>query len=349
MSPPWADNVGPVPADYASVNPSQSARTLVFVHGWPGLWSTWSNQLVAFAPTYQVIALDMRGFGNSTHPGDARSSGQMRDHASDVRCVVQHALGQEGKAVCVGHDWGSQVCYESARIYPDTFEAAAGTIPYIPPVGPFVPIAALAKQVPTLTYQIYFDKKTDAAVAELDGNVRRALRSTYKPATFKRPEGVLQSDSDFLSQEDYIVKAYEASGFEKTLQFYTTENRQGHHEWVNSNDRLQVVVKQPTALIYPEADPVGDWGQLLHVLHSADFMPNLTVSKVPGAHWPHTESPETYNSALSAWLDKLPKPEGQKWEDKTFTEKISQMVVDEIVEEEPLPAPEEEPMIHEEL
>lgn len=65
--------------DYVHLNPSNAPRTLVFVHGWPGLWSTWSNQISAFSSTYGVIALDLPGFGNSTHPGDFRASGQVRD------------------------------------------------------------------------------------------------------------------------------------------------------------------------------------------------------------------------------------------------------------------------------
>jgi len=63
----------------------------------------------------------------------------MRDLAADVRCVVQRVLGPEGQAVCVGHDWGSQVCYEAARLYPDTFEGAAGTVPVRTLLGIIIP------------------------------------------------------------------------------------------------------------------------------------------------------------------------------------------------------------------
>src|SRR5260221_1293346 len=40
---------------------------LVFVHGWPGLASTWRHQLDHFAARgYRVAAPDMRGYGDST-------------------------------------------------------------------------------------------------------------------------------------------------------------------------------------------------------------------------------------------------------------------------------------------
>ena len=71
-------------------------------------------------------------------------------------------------------------------------------------------------------------------MAELNANVRKVLRASYKPAGFVRPPGLLESDSDYLNayegkddllgpvewfnekEEDYLVKAYEASGFDNS-------------------------------------------------------------------------------------------------------------------------------------
>lgn len=32
------------------------------------------------------------------------------------------------KAVCIGHDWGAQICYEAARMRPDLFEGVVGAV-----------------------------------------------------------------------------------------------------------------------------------------------------------------------------------------------------------------------------
>ena len=80
---------------------------------------------------------DLRGFGSSTHPDDVQSSGTMYDIAGDLVCILQHAGVRE--AICLGHDWGAQVCYEAARIRPDVFKAVIGLVipvchfPFIPP------------------------------------------------------------------------------------------------------------------------------------------------------------------------------------------------------------------------
>lgn len=52
------------------------------------------------------------------------SSGTHADIVGDFVCVLANA--GVSKAVCIGHDWGSQLCYEAARMRPDLFEAVVG-------------------------------------------------------------------------------------------------------------------------------------------------------------------------------------------------------------------------------
>lgn len=49
---------------------------------------------------YRVIAPDLRGFGESEHPGDIESSGRMSDMVADLVCILE----KEGitEAACVG-------------------------------------------------------------------------------------------------------------------------------------------------------------------------------------------------------------------------------------------------------
>jgi len=92
------------------------------------MWATWIKQIPYFEKTYHLLVPDQRGFGSSSHPGDVQASGTIGDMVGDMVCVLEHAGVQ--KATCVGHDWGSQVCWEAARMRPDLFEAVAGiTVP----------------------------------------------------------------------------------------------------------------------------------------------------------------------------------------------------------------------------
>jgi pimeloyl-ACP methyl ester carboxylesterase len=51
----------------------------------------------------------------------------------DLVCILENAGAS--KAVCVGHDWGAQICYEAARMRPELFEAVIGGV--IPVSGIF--------------------------------------------------------------------------------------------------------------------------------------------------------------------------------------------------------------------
>lgn len=50
---------------------------------------------------YHLIVVDQRGFGDSTHPDDVKTSGAMFDLAGDLTCVLENA-GVE-KAICLGY------------------------------------------------------------------------------------------------------------------------------------------------------------------------------------------------------------------------------------------------------
>jgi soluble epoxide hydrolase/lipid-phosphate phosphatase len=49
---------------------------------------------------YHLVIPDLRGFGESTHPGDVRTAGTMGDLVGDLVCVLQHA--NVTSAICMG-------------------------------------------------------------------------------------------------------------------------------------------------------------------------------------------------------------------------------------------------------
>ncbi|KAJ7476956.1 alpha/beta-hydrolase [Mycena galericulata] len=303
---------------YVDINPS-AKTTLLLVHGWPSLWSTWSNQIQEFKEDYHLIVPDLRGFGESTHPGDVRSSGTMPDMVGDMVCILER-VGVTS-AVCVGHDWGSQICYEAARMRPDLFRGVVGAVvPYITSAGTFLPTEHLAVALPTLSYQLFFNQYTDAAVAELDKDVRRTVRATLRTVASPPPDSFLRSRTSFLDawadvaeippipfftpdEEDYFVEQYSIQGFKNTLQFYTEENRRA--SWAFSNAQGNHTISHPVLSILPKDDPVADWALASKLMQSADFLPNLRTEFVDGAHWCHIEHPETFNALLRKWLDEV--------------------------------------------
>jgi epoxide hydrolase 4 len=60
----YADNHG-VKIHYASLG---EGPLIIMIHGFPDFWYTWRTQMVALAPRFQVVALDLRGYNLSDKP-----------------------------------------------------------------------------------------------------------------------------------------------------------------------------------------------------------------------------------------------------------------------------------------
>jgi pimeloyl-ACP methyl ester carboxylesterase len=99
---------------------SGSARgtPLLFLHGWPDSWFTFSRVLPLLPPALRAIAFDQRGFGESDKP---QSGYALTDLAADA-VVLLDALDLE-RATLVGHSYGSFVAREIATAHPERVAA----------------------------------------------------------------------------------------------------------------------------------------------------------------------------------------------------------------------------------
>jgi len=92
------------------------APTLILLHGFPQNWLTWRLIIPDLMARYQVIAVDLRGYGDSAKPtGEAGyDKGTM---AADLHAL----LGQLGIArpLLIGHDRGARVARRYALDHPD--------------------------------------------------------------------------------------------------------------------------------------------------------------------------------------------------------------------------------------
>jgi len=87
--------------------------------GFPEFWYAWHNQLTEFQNDYRIVALDLRGYGESSKPS-AVSEYTMDKLVEDVRQVIE-ILGN-GKCFLLGHDWGGTVAWNVAIQHPDLIE-----------------------------------------------------------------------------------------------------------------------------------------------------------------------------------------------------------------------------------
>ncbi|KXN87113.1 hypothetical protein AN958_09201 [Leucoagaricus sp. SymC.cos] len=217
----------------------------------------------------------------------------MQDLVHDLVCILEDT--KVSSAVCMGHDWGSQVCYEAARMRSDIFNAVIGLV--VPVPGPYVSVKQFVPTIPKLAYQTYFDRRTQKAA--------------IPPVPFFSTR-----------EEDYLVAAFERQGFLYTFGFYIEESRQMPHTFDNKQGNF--TIPQPVLSVLPtevhlfhityrtveiyrlRQDPVADWSVAMKLLNSSALITDLTVKFVDGAHWVHLENPEPVNKAIKEWLQALP-------------------------------------------
>lgn len=89
---------------------------VVMLHGFPDCWYTWRHQAPALAKSFQVVAIDQRGYNLSDQPEGVEQYSMDR-LVADVRAVIQH-FGRD-QAVIVGHDWGGAVAWAFAMAHPE--------------------------------------------------------------------------------------------------------------------------------------------------------------------------------------------------------------------------------------
>ena len=97
--------------------------TLIFVHGWGNDRSIWDAQVAHFSRNYEVINIDLPGFGES---GNNREEFTIASFGGDIAAIVR-ALNLE-QAVLIGFSMGAPVVIEAANRVPEQVIGVEATI-----------------------------------------------------------------------------------------------------------------------------------------------------------------------------------------------------------------------------
>lgn len=91
---------------------------LLLMHGWPGFWWEWYKCIGPLAEHFDVIAPDMRGYGDSEKPDLNDISKFHLDHVTNDHAKLLKHLGID-RAYVVGHDYSALVMHKFVRLYRD--------------------------------------------------------------------------------------------------------------------------------------------------------------------------------------------------------------------------------------
>jgi pimeloyl-ACP methyl ester carboxylesterase len=301
--------------------------TVVLSHGFPELAHSWRHQMQPLADAgYHVIAPDQRGYGHSTAPTEVTAYG-IEQLTGDLFGLLDH-FGKRD-AIFVGHDWGSIVVWEAARLQPERVKAVVGvSVPYVEWPGP--PTQLMQMVYGDRFFYILYFQQVGPPEAELGADARTTMASVLYGASGEATAGremptelppmegtgfltmmteppalpYMGPEGAWLTADDLDVYATEFahSGFFGPVSWY--RNLDANAMVVNGlgADRLAM----PSYFITGDVDVVR-----LMDPTGPERMRNLLPDYrgetiIPAAgHWVQQEAPQAFNDALLGFLRTL--------------------------------------------
>jgi pimeloyl-ACP methyl ester carboxylesterase len=269
-----------------------AGRPLVLLHGWPEFWLTWARCMARLRDRFELIAPDLRGFGDSEKPASGPSSEAGPDvHAADLLALLDElALERVG---IVAHDVGAYVAQALARQHP---ERIAGLFFFNCPYPGIGRRWAEADHLIEIWYQSFHQRPW---AAELVGSSRAACR-TYI--------------GHFLRHWAHDPHAFDADLEAWVDNFMRPGNLQGGFDWYSSVAAARAAsireetpplpkIELPTRILWGRHDPIlkAEWVDRLPEYFRD---PEVTIAEDAG-HFVHYETPDRASTAIAGFFDRV--------------------------------------------
>nr|XP_033794337.1 bifunctional epoxide hydrolase 2 [Geotrypetes seraphini] len=286
-------------------------------HGFPECWFSWRYQIPALADAgFRVLALDMKGYGDSSAPPDPEEYSQEEMCKELVTFLDKLGISQ---ATFIGHDWGGSLTWNMSLFYPERVRAVAGINTPFFPCDPKINQVEKLKNNPIFDYQFYF-QKPGPAEKELEECLERTFKIMFRgikaedrlsvPLTTSNvqqrgglfvglpdvvPRSTLLGETEF----QYYIQQFKKSGFRGPLNWY--RNMEKNWQWSCSAADRKILV--PALMVTAGKDFV-----LLPQMSKGmeDWIPNLKRGHIEECgHWTPMERPGALNEILINWLKEV--------------------------------------------
>jgi len=260
-----------VPGASLNVLDRGQGPVVLFVHGFPLTHAMWRPQIESLADSCRVLAPDLRGFGASTVTAGTVS---MRQFAEDLAELLD-ALGITEPITFCGLSMGGYIGWQFARHYPQRLRGL-----------------------------ICCDTKASADSEEAIQNRHKLAESVLNHGSGvlaqAMPEKLFakqtrEQQPDIVEQCKKMMVTADPEGVAAALR--------GMAERPNMSDLLPTI-EVPTLVIVGEEDQITTVAEMREM---AQAIPKSEFVKVPQAgHMAPLENPTLVNSAVKAFLEKLP-------------------------------------------
>ena len=267
-------------------------RTLVFLHGWPEFWWTFSPLMERLSALgYDCVAPDLRGFGDSDKPAEGRTDRAGADvHAADVLAILDDLdLGRVG---IVSHDVGAYVAQALGRQIPGRL---AGLFFFDCPYPGIGPRGGTPDRLTEIWYTSFHMLPW---AADLVGSSREACRLYFggmirhwaagNPAAF---------DDDTL--ERFVDNFLKPGNLQGGFNWYVSQ-REARLRMLRGEVSDLPPITVPTCVRWGALDPVllSAWADRL-----GETFSDLDSAPFPGVgHFPHREAPDEAAALIHAFF-----------------------------------------------
>lgn len=265
---------------------------LVLLHGWPEFWYVWRKNIPALAEDFDVVAPDLRGFGDTDKPGlPDPPSGLLGNLVEDLRGLAD-ALGFDRFGV-VSHDVGAYVAQGFARKYP---ERLSGLFFFNCPYPGIGKRWADADHINEIWYQTFNQQPW---AASLVGESRETCETYIRHFLdhWAHAPGLFDEDLD-LWVDNFMKPGNLQGGFDWYIS--TNESRIG---LIRTGPPELPKIETPARFLWGRSDSVlrVEWADRL-----GDYFADCNFTPLPGAgHFVHYERPELANREVSDFFQAL--------------------------------------------
>lgn len=259
--------------------PAHDKPLIVFLHGFPEFAWSWENWLKLIGNYHDAIAIDLKGFGDSSKPEDLAPYDLLRvvNEIDDLAVC----LGYQ-QVIPVGHDWGGSIAWLYAIFHASHTKALV----VLSTPHPYTFFRELAKpnseQRQRMHYLELIRQNTPASMAEFYLGLTKDT-SLFGPFyKWPRVNRLLLTNMDSTAKWDRMFSYYRVMDFPPSPVIYSDQP--------NQLTKAIFTVHAPTLAFYGALDPyfaLASW-------NGADqFVPRLDFRKIEGAgHWINHDVPD---------------------------------------------------------
>ncbi|GMR49462.1 hypothetical protein PMAYCL1PPCAC_19657, partial [Pristionchus mayeri] len=265
----------------------QSAPLMVLIHGFPEFWYTWRFQIEHFKDRYRVVAVDQRGYGESTKPPKIADYSQTL-LAKDIDDLI-HELGYSD-AVVVGHDWGAFVAWAHAILFPKSVRRLI--ICNVPHQAAFGHLLKTNDRQWKMSWYMFFFQSPCVPEALIAADDFKSLEEAF----WSRKDG-LRNKANFTSEDMEAWKHTfsEPDCLRSAINYYRCKFQ--YPEDYKYEQKCTV----KTLILWGEEDPflVKEGA----TLSAHEWCEDATLHFIPGAsHWIQQDEPDVVNKHIDEFL-----------------------------------------------